>query len=128
MTDKTTETSAHVQLDEAILNAMNAGLVPDGEEEATASYRGAAGAARWRGEMEEVLDFAKAYVSLGTAIQEQIDQYLYVGPVGGHPGPVITPGAMYLVRERLINPFRDCQNEDLAHLVRMLDEADREID
>ena len=78
--------------------------------------------------MEEVLDFAKAYVSLGTAIQEQIDQYLYCGPVSGHPGSVITSGAMYLIRERLIDPFRDCQNEDLAHLVRLLDEADREID
>ena len=71
----------------------------------------------------DALEFAKAYASLGTAIQEQIDKHFDVGPVDEYGDQTITPGAMVHIRERLINRFSDSEMDEIAEICQDLDRS-----
>ena len=71
-----------------------------------------------------VLGFARAYASLGTAVQEQLQYFFDVGPVDEEGFPSITVGAMAHIEEKLIRPFRDCPNEEIAEIINALIEGE----
>ena len=71
----------------------------------------------------EILEFAKAYTSLGTAIQEQIDRHFDIGPVDEYGDQTITDGAMAYLRAYLIFNFRDSEIDEIVEICQELDRS-----
>ena len=71
----------------------------------------------------ETLEFARAYTSLGAAIQEQIDKHFDIGPVDEYGDQAITDGAMAYIRERLVDRFRDSEIDEIVEICQELDRS-----
>ena len=67
--------------------------------------------------MIEVIEFAKAYVSLGWAVQEQLDLVL------DGSGEECNVNAIELMVERLANRFEGTDNDELAVIVECIRDA-----